>query len=104
MWYSGLLFAMAAITTAGVHSAGLHRLGCHPDWHSKLQETLGTPSTRQGDRERWRPRVLQPVMWQTPGFMLKLAITCFLVGLIILVWDAAERKDGGLGGDDTKVS
>ena len=96
---------MAAITTAGVHSAGLHRLGCHPQWHTKLQETLGilidSPGTEQ--HRRWRPRTLQPVVWQTPGFMLKLSITCFLVGLIILIWDAAERDGLILGNDDRKV-
>lgn len=92
---------MAAITTAGVHSAGLHRLGCHPDWHEKLQETLGTPIN--GNLSRWRPRPLQPVIWQTPGFMLKLSITCFLVGLIILVWVAAEQAQVIWTNDDAKV-
>lgn len=93
---------MVAITTAGVHSAGLHRLGCHPEWQGKLRETLGRPLDH--DPERWRPRVLQPVMWQTPGMMLKLAITCFLVGLLILVWNTARRFDTVWENDDTKVS
>lgn len=101
-WYCGLLFALAAITTAGVHSAGLHRLGCHPSWHSKLQQTLGCIPTSSTQTTRhptpWRPRTLQPLMWQTPGFLLKLSITCFLVGLIVLIWDAA-RREGGMSGD-----
>jgi hypothetical protein len=101
LWYCGLLFALAAITTAGVHSAGLHRLGCHPDWHAKLQQTLGVPVL--SGRGGWRPRTLQPVMWQTPGFLLKLSITSFLIGLIILVWDAARRSGVGLMSDDMKV-
>lgn len=106
LWYVGLLFSMAAIVTAGVHSAGLHRLGCHPDWHSKLQQTLGVRviqnepiharrSGEMGDESPWRPRALQPLMWQTPGFLLKLAITCFLVGLVILVWSAATQEIEG---------
>jgi hypothetical protein len=93
---------MAAITTAGVHSAGLHRLGCHPEWHAKLRRTLGAPV--KDDPTRWRPHALQPIMWQTPGFMLKLAITCFLVGLTILIWDAAERSGLRWSSDDTKVN
>lgn len=105
IWYCGLLFAMAAITTAGVHSAGLHRLGCHPEWHSKLQKTLGVPtdSPMIPGQGGWRPRMLQPVMWQTPGFLLKLSITCFLVGLLILIWDAAKRNGIGWMSDDMKA-
>ena len=91
---------MVAITTAGVHSAGLHRLGCHPDWHAKLRKILGIPLSSG----RWRPRVLQPVIWQTPGFMLKLSITCFLLGLTIIIWDAAKASDVQWDSDDTKAS
>lgn len=53
---------------------------------------------------RWRPRLLQPVMWQTPGFLLKLSITCFLVGLLILIWDSARRSGIGWTSDDMKVA
>jgi hypothetical protein len=42
-------------------------------------------------------------MWQTPSFMLKLSMTCFLIGLVILVWDAAERTDVKWMNDDLKV-
>jgi hypothetical protein len=105
IWYCGLLFALAAITTAGVHSAGLHRLGCHPEWHAKLQQTLGVSvdAPMFSGEGGWRPRMLQPVLWQTPGFLLKLSITCFLVGLLILIWDAAKRSGIGLMSDDMKV-
>ena len=101
LWYCGLVFALAALTTAGVHSAGLHRLACHPDWRDKLQEILGTPIN--GNLSRWRPRPLQPVMWQTPSFMLKLSMTCFLIGLVILLWDAAGRAGVKWTNDDLKV-
>jgi len=93
---------MVAITTAGVHSAGLHRLGCHPEWHAKLRQTLGTSVTSEPGS--WRPRALQPVMWQTPNFMLKLAITSFLIGLLILIWDAARQFGVDWSSDDAKVS
>jgi hypothetical protein len=85
-----------------VHSAGLHRLGCHPEWHAKLRRTLGAPV--KDDPTRWRPHALQPITWQTPGFMLKLAIACFLAGLTILIWDAAERSGLRWSSDDTKVN
>jgi hypothetical protein len=42
-------------------------------------------------------------MWQTPGFMLKLATFCFLLGLLILVWDAAKASDVQWSSDDMKV-
>ena len=102
LWYSGLLFAMASITAAGVHSAGLHRLGVHPSWQTKLRETLGTP-VRNNPTE-WRPRALQPLMWQTPNFLLKLSIVCFIVGLVILIWDTARLGGVGWGNDDAKVN
>ncbi|KAE9375873.1 hypothetical protein N431DRAFT_556199 [Stipitochalara longipes BDJ] len=102
LWYCGLLFAMAAITTGGVHSAGLHRLSCHPLWHEKLREALGTPIN--GDSSRWRPRTLQPIIWQTPNTMLKLSITCFLVGLVILIWDIAENTGVSWMNNDMKVA
>jgi hypothetical protein len=35
---------------------------------------------------------------------LKLSITCFLVGLLILIWDAAKRNGIGWMSDDMKVS
>jgi hypothetical protein len=101
LWYSGLLFSMAAITTGGVHTAGLHRLGCHPEWHEKLRETLGTPI--KGDENRWRPRLLQPIIWQTPNLMLKISITCFLVGLVILIWDIAGSTGVTWMNDDVKA-
>ena len=43
-------------------------------------------------------------MWQTPNFPLKLSITCFLLGLVIIIWDAAKRDGVGWGDDDVKVS
>jgi hypothetical protein len=102
LWYSGLLFAMASITAAGVHSAGLHRLGVHPSWQTKLRETLGTP-VRNNPTE-WRPRALQPLMWQTPNFLLKLSIVCFIVGLVILIWDTARLDGVRWGNNDAKVN
>jgi hypothetical protein len=93
---------MSSITTAGVHSAGLHRLGVNPNWQSKLRETLGAPV--RNDPNRWRPHALQPLMWQTPNFLLKLSIVCFIVGLILLIWDAARREGVGWGDNDAKVS
>lgn len=53
------------------------------------------------------PEALQLKMWQTPNFILKLSITCVLLGLIILVWSEAQQT--GLPGasrmsPDVKVS
>lgn len=103
-WYSGLLFAMAAVTTGGVHSAGLRRLGCHPEWQEKLRETLGTVVDGHGHRYHWKPRPLQPLIWQTPNFMLKLSITCFLVGLVFFVWDIAIQAGVNWMNDDVKIA
>ena len=100
-FYCGLMFAMTAIVTAGVHSAGLYRLGCHPDWSAKLRETLGElDANRPGG---WKPSIMQPIIWQIPGLMLKLGIGSFLIGLAILVWDAARANGMRWSSDDTKV-
>lgn len=103
MWYSGLLLAMAAIVTAGLYSAGLHRIGCHPEWHDKMRQMLGSEVLHQPGV--WCPHALQPIMWQSPGLMLKGAVICFLVGLVVQVWEAAVKAELGinLSSEDTKV-
>jgi hypothetical protein len=68
LWYWGLSYAMVALPTAGVDSVGLQRLACHPQWHEKLQGPLKRPVN--GEFGLWSLRLLRPMMWQTPNFML----------------------------------
>jgi hypothetical protein len=43
-------------------------------------------------------------MWQTPNFLLKLSIVCFIVGLVILIWDTARLDGVRWGNNDAKVN
>jgi hypothetical protein len=101
MWYSGLISALTSISTAGLHINALLRLSCMADWEQRLQITLGRPTDDLNGK--WRPRTFQPWIWQTPGFMLKLSVILFIVGLAVLVWEQALATGKQWGSDEIKV-
>lgn len=54
--------------------------------------------------DEWKPRMLQPWIWGTPGMLLKLSVLWFLVGLAVEVWVEARRVGWGWEEERVKVS
>lgn len=46
---------------------------------------------------------MQPWIWQSPGFMLKLAVLLFIAGLAVAIWEQAMTTELRLGSDELKV-
>lgn len=100
-WYSGLIYAFASISAAGLCSGGLLRLMCHSDMTAKVRSVMGYKPAASQD---WTPRRLQPWILGFPGMLLKLSLLWFLVGLILEIWLSARRMEFLWEADEVKVS
>ena len=70
-WYSGLTFAFASISAAGLCSGSLLRLMCHSGKTTRVRSVVGYESHIS---QKWNPRILQPWIWGIPGMLLKLSM------------------------------
>lgn len=65
------------------------------DWEDRPRITLSRPIDDLSGQ--WRPRTVQSWIWQTPGFMLKLAVFLFIAGLAVAIWEQAMANELPLG-------
>jgi uncharacterized membrane protein len=68
------------------------------------QGPRGAAAATEATTEHYEARVLQMYIWQIPHMLVNGSIYMFVAGLAVLVWNAADRRDGKLAwGDETKV-
>jgi hypothetical protein len=93
LYYSALVLSLASIAAASQQSIILYRIGGHDDGLQKLRKLLRKPGSAD-------PKPLQVYIWQMPIMLLNIAVSLFLVGLFILIWDCA-RQDSSWNRDTT---
>jgi hypothetical protein len=99
VWYSGLTLAMCSISLATQQSIALHRIGGHSEALQRIRSIL---SIRDGSMQP-KPRRSQLYIWQVPIMLLNISILLFLVGLAILVWNAALGVKSVVWTDEAKA-
>lgn len=87
VWYSGLLLALAGISSAMQQSIALHRLSSNTNGLERVRNLLGY--SKGGT---WKARHLQIFMWQSAVMLLNVAIFLFILGLFIAILSGA--RDG----------
>jgi hypothetical protein len=100
IWYTALLLALGAICTATQQGVFLLRLAAHPKGPAQICSLL---SKGVEDGEDNEPRLLQLYIWQVPISPLNGSVYLFIVGLGVLLWDAAQKGDLNWSNSDTKV-
>lgn len=90
-WFSGLVFALAAVLTAASQSIRLHRLSCRTDAHEAIRGLLA--STARGRQGEVLPRQSHVYLWQTSVMYLMVSVFILLAGLFCMLWAAAGGEN-----------
>lgn len=93
------MFIIASIATATQQSIILHRFHSHEDPTERLKDMLGYQCHKPN---HWHPRLAQLFIWQIPIMMLRFGVYMFLIGMSILLWNAAYNQ-GDWSSSDWKV-
>jgi len=102
-WYSCLIFALTAVSSATQQSLSLYRLGCYDDCLSRLRHILGREHRKADGSTFWTVRWTQLMVWQIPVMLLNFAILLFLFGLVVLLRARAIEAGDEISHDDFKV-
>jgi hypothetical protein len=104
IWFSGIVFALFSVLTAAQQSFRLHRLSAHRDGLHYIRLCL-VRDRKRVESEDWQmklvPRSFQVWSWQSAMMFLVLAVTCLLVGMLVLVWSAVVRNTQGVVWDES---
>ncbi|KAF2635761.1 hypothetical protein P280DRAFT_410955 [Massarina eburnea CBS 473.64] len=95
IWYSGIVFALFSVLTAAQQSLRLHRLSAHRDGLHYIRLCLVRDRKRldsEYGEMRLVPRPFQVWSWQSAMMFLLLAVSCLLVGMLVLVWDGVVME------------
>lgn len=90
-WFSGLIFALAAVLTAASQSIRLHRLSCRTDAHAAIRSLL--TSQHRGRNGEVLPRQSLVFVWQTSVMYLMVSVFILILGLFVMLWAAAGGED-----------
>jgi hypothetical protein len=102
-WYSSLILALTAISSATQQSLTLYRLGCYEDCSLRLRKILGYERRRKDGSTFWTVRWTQLVVWQIPVMLLNFSILLYMAGLLTMLKERADFAGGKLSNDDVKV-
>jgi hypothetical protein len=89
IWYCGIVFALFSVLTAAQQSLRLHRLSAHRDGLHYIRLCLVRDRKRLDSEEgqlKLVPRPFQVWSWQSSMMFLIMAVSCLLVGMLVLVW------------------
>ena len=90
-WFSGLIFALAAVLTAASQSIRLHRLSCRTDANDAIRALLS--SKVRGRNGETLPRQSHIYLWQTSVMYLMISVFILIAGLFFMLWAAAGGRD-----------
>jgi hypothetical protein len=99
IWFCGIIFALFSVLTAAQQTLRLHRLSAHRDGLHYIRLCLVRERKTldsEGGQAKLVPRAFQVYSWQSAMVFLLLAVTCLLVGMLVLVWSAVIKETGGL--------
>lgn len=86
-WFSGLIFALAAVLTAASQSIRLHRLSCRTDANEAIRGLLA--SKARGRNGELLPRHSHVYLWQSSVMYLMVSVFILIAGLFCMLWAAA---------------
>ncbi|KAI1377861.1 hypothetical protein F4677DRAFT_28468 [Hypoxylon crocopeplum] len=91
-WYCGLILILASVATATQQAVTLHRFRARQDSLVYLRKLLRSRRTIEGRDAK--PSKLAMYVWQLPVMSLRLGIYLFILGMLLLIWDAAQVGQG----------
>ncbi|KAI0900756.1 hypothetical protein F4806DRAFT_449820, partial [Annulohypoxylon nitens] len=97
LWYSGLVFIIAAISTATQQAITLNRFECLPNGDDQIKHMLGYEV-----EGKTVPRSSVVFIQQIPVMMLRFGVYCFIIGLAVLLGYSAY-KDGNWFSPEAKT-
>ncbi|KAM0321812.1 hypothetical protein ACHAQA_009909 [Verticillium albo-atrum] len=105
-WYCGLVFSLFAVLTALQQSLRLHRLSAHREGLAWIRKGMTGKEKRGGEVQ---VRTWQVYAWQSSLVFLVAAVTCLVVGILVLVWVSTEfgpdkRPEDGWWDDSAKMA
>ena len=101
-WYSSLLLAVVAITSASQQNNTLRKMTCHKDGSARLRQILR--SEQLDASNRYRESYLQHFVWQTPIMLQNVSIIIYLIGFVYLIFHGALERAGVVGARESRVS
>ncbi|KAF8853031.1 hypothetical protein BDZ45DRAFT_748983 [Acephala macrosclerotiorum] len=101
LWYSSLIFSVVSILSAMQQGNLLYKLTSRSNGLARLQSLLRS-DRRIG--EKWQESRGQHFVWQTPLMLLNFSFWLFLIGLMIVVFNAAVVSKEGLDGREVKIA
>ncbi|PMD58502.1 uncharacterized protein K444DRAFT_664553 [Hyaloscypha bicolor E] len=104
LWLSALFFDLASLFTAVQETMMLTAISYDPDAVARLRHSLCHPLSHMPNdwpdaQERFVPHMLAVCFWNIAAILLTAAISLFVIGLNIWIFQAAVR-----GGDDKKIA
>lgn len=101
LWYSSLIFSIVSILSAMQQGNLLYKLTSRSNGLRRLQAMLRSNRQVGG---KWQESKGQHFVWQTPLMLLNFSFWLFLIGLMIMVFNAAVASKEGLGGREVKIA
>jgi hypothetical protein len=107
IWYCGIVFALFSVLTAAQQSLRLHRLSAHREGLHYIRLCLVRDRKRLESEEgqfKLVPRPFQVWSWQSSMMFLIMAVSCLLIGMLVLVWVSFWETTGeAVWNDEAKV-